>query len=165
MEPAFEKRYARYLERIGTATLKEYFQIGAKPEQTLHMECRKRQESNNELQFTVRFQKQNPCPTLDLPDDLLRIIQDYNQKYVRITIHIEFPVTYPFKPPTWHLIDVQHNLPISFHLRDYYDTIVQNHNEQYLNDWSPAIDIDHDILIFFQRINYFDYILDEAHEP
>ena len=164
MEPAFEKRYARYLERIGSANLKEYFQIDTKPNQTLHMDCRKRQESNNELRFTVRFQKQNFCPTLDLPDDLQRIIQDYNHNYVGITVHIEFPVTYPFKPPTWYLIDVEHNLPISLHLRDYYDTIVQNHNTQYWNDWSPAIDIEQDILYFVQRINHFDYILDEAQE-
>ena len=162
MKSMFQKRYDRYLERIGTQSLAEYFDIQTKPGQTLHFDCRKHQEPYaNILRFIVHFQSQNPCPTLDIPDDLQRMIDSYNHNYIRITLHIEFPESYPFKPQIWHLVDVEHNLCISYNLREYYDRITKNHNEQYAAIcWSPAIDIQHDILYFIERIHHFDYVLE-----
>lgn len=116
----------------------------------------------NYIYFNFNFKKKNQFYDFSqLPIDVSRYIyQFYNSDFITIKIKIHFPDDYPFKAPIWYLLNVEHNLELPICLSRYYTNIIDNHNNLYKRDWSPAIDIDKDLLDFLQKINHFNDILE-----
>ena len=82
---------------------------------------------------------------------------------LKIKIDIDYPNDYPFTPPKWVLkYSIFKEEFHSFYLSDYYQYIINTHNNQYDLYWSPVIMLEKDILIFVTRINHFEYILENA---
>lgn len=115
----------------------------------------------NELELNITYEKIYPFMDFEkLPPELSSVIHSYTTGRLSITASILYTSEYPFRPPIWSLIDVKHNtINTSLNLKDYYSYLIDNHNEQYSNDWSPAINYDIDILDFIQKINHFEYIV------
>lgn len=114
----------------------------------------------NELELNITYEKIYPFMDFGkLPPELSTVIHSYTTGRLSIIINILYTSEYPFRPPIWSLIDVKHNTKSSINLKDYYSYLIGNHNEQYSNDWSPAINYDIDILDFIQKINHFEYIV------
>ena len=114
----------------------------------------------NKIELHISFEKSYKLDFIDLPEEISRYISDYLYVCINIPLEILFPLSYPFTPPLWSLIKVEHNLynpPIN--LEDYYKYIVDNHNSPYSDDrWSPAIEIEVDILDFICKVNHFEYL-------
>ena len=152
----FQRKYNDFKEKFNTLTLEDYFGIPKNPNCSLRFTFSNKED---ELVFTITCIQQNPCPPFDLPLDICNVIDSYNKNYLQITISILYTEPYPFHAPKWLLRDVKHNLIIPLNLTNYYTYIVQNHNEQYSYDWSPAISIEKDILNFIQKVMHFEYIV------
>jgi len=114
------------------------------------------------VELHIRFFKKDPAYNFkQLPLEICGIISSYNVNYINIKFEILFPISYPLNEiPIWSFVDVQHNIKSILNLKNYYEYIVDTHNNRNKHDWSAAIQIDRDILEFFEKINYFDYILD-----
>jgi len=117
---------------------------------------------DNYIYFNIHFQKQKPFYDFpQFPTDINRFIYSfYNLDFITIETKIHFTNDYPFKAPLWYLIKVDHNIKLPICLQWYYSSIIENHNNQYKRDWSPAIDIEKDFLDFFQKINHFNSIVE-----
>lgn len=116
-------------------------------------------ESN---QLEVSFTYKKSFPFIDfkaLPLEISDLVHSYISGYICIKANILYTTEYPFKQPIWKLVDVEHNVSTHINLKDYYEYLIKKHNEQYLIDWSPAINFDTDILDFIQKINHFEYIV------
>jgi hypothetical protein len=113
--------------------------------------------NEKEFVFIIRFCKTPPeYDFAALPIELSRIIAEYNKHFINLNIKIVFPESYPFCPPVWSLQEAKYNVSIP---ADYYAGIIECHNRQYKQYWSPAIHIEQDILYFIERINHFEYLL------
>jgi hypothetical protein len=88
------------------------------------------------------------------------IIATYATDIINIKIKINHYDDYPFKFPVWNLTTLLYNIKYPLNLRDYYKYIIDNHNNRYKTDWSPAIGVEKDILEFISKINHFDYLID-----
>jgi len=95
-----------------------------------------------------------------LPMDIICNISSYLNCYLTIKTKIVYPPDYPFVAPQWSLVCVQHNMVSRLNLKEYYEYLVETHNNQYQVDWSPSIHVDKDILDFIRRINHFDYLIE-----
>jgi len=116
----------------------------------------------NYIYFNFNFQKKYPFYDFSqLPLDINRYIYSYyHADFITIKTKIHFPNEYPFKAPIWYLLKVEHNLELPICLSWYYTNIIDNHNNIYKRDWTPAIDIEKDLLDFLQKISHFNYILE-----
>ena len=97
---------------------------------------------------------------LELPMEINRLISSYIPSYIEINTRIHFCDEYPFRPPKWSLTSVVDKSSSYINLQEYYEYIVNCHNNQYQRSWSPAIWIETDILCFVLKINHFEHIID-----
>ena len=148
----------RRLQRFENLNLNNYFGII----DTLQRPVKFHTTNNNEgLIFTACFKEVNNVINIKcLPMDIIHKISSYLNCYLKIKTKIVYPQDYPFQPPQWTLVCVKHNIETKINLKDYYEYLVETHNNSYLVDWSPAIHINIDILEFIRRINHFDYLLE-----
>jgi hypothetical protein len=153
-----ERRILRFITLFQNYSFEEYFGIVNTNETYLKMNLFIQE---NEFIFTINFQKYYKCyDILELPIEISRLIASYNRDIITIKIKILLTDDYPFTRPVWVLDSVEGNINTQLNLTEYYEYIVENHNNMYELDWSPAISIDKDILEFVQKINHFDYVLD-----
>lgn len=96
---------------------------------------------------------------IGLPIELNPIISNYilKKKYLNLKVRITYPETYPFNPPHWNLINVKSNIFIVNNLNEYFQYLIDNHNQQFNNrcNWSAILHIDKNILNFLVMINRF----------
>jgi hypothetical protein len=96
-----------------------------------------------------------------IPNEINEIIASYyNIDIIYLQIKIVLTPMYPFHPPEWLLLAVKNNFHHSMNLHEYYQYIVDNHNQQYTHYWSPASDIEKDVVDFIRKINHFDLLFD-----
>ena len=117
-------------------------------------------KETKKIELNISFDKFHYYDIIDLPEEISRVISEYLRRNINIRLEILFPNDYPFKKPIYSFINVEHNIPNPpINLEEYYKYIINNHNEQYSREWSPAINITKDILEFIQKINHFEYIM------
>lgn len=99
------------------------------------------------------------CNYIGLPIELNPIIANYilTKRYLNLKVRITYPDTYPFNPPHWNLIDVKSNIFKVHNLNEYFEYLLDNHNQQFNNrcNWSAILHIDKNILNFLVMINRF----------
>lgn len=114
----------------------------------------------NKLELHIYFENYRRYDFANLPEELSLIICEYIPTVIFIRVEICFPNDYPYKPPIYSMINIDHNVsnpPIN--LEDYYKYIIDNHNEQYKHYWTPVLLIEKDILDFIRKVNHFEYLL------
>jgi hypothetical protein len=154
MQGIIERRFQRF-EKLD---LKEYFGIIDTPQRIVNINAT---HNNEAVICTVSFKEVNKMINIRcLPMDIICKISSYLNCYLTIKTKIVYPQDYPFDPPQWSLICVKHNIESRINLKEYYEYLVETHNNKYTIDWSPAIHIDIDILDFISKINHFDYLID-----
>lgn len=94
---------------------------------------------------------------IGLPIELNPIIANYilTKKYLNLKVRITYPESYPFDPPQWSLISAKSNMFNVINVREYFQYLVDIHNEQF-NDrrnWSAILHIDKNVLHFLVMIN------------
>ena len=163
-------RISKFLEQMNNISLEQFWNMLNSETENIVFDVR---VEENILFFTIHFKKQFQqrrrerenykfYPIAELPLDVNRFIASfYNEDNISINIEILFPNNYPFHPPVWKLVNVKSNMSVYLNLNDYYDNIINNHNQCYKRDWSPAIDIEKDLLYFIQKINHFSYFYEE----
>ncbi len=115
------------------------------------------------IQLRIKYLRVDPCPRLLLPIELVSLIQSYLIDRIELLLEVTYPRNYPFLPPQWELVEVNHNLHGHIHtcwhgemtLPYYYRDKVREHNESN-RFWSPAISIPSDLLEFIRRVNHFE---------
>jgi hypothetical protein len=120
------------------------------------------------IHLTIGYVKKSPCPSFELPPEMISKIRSYLTCKIEIKIKIHYSIDYPFAPPIWFIKEVIHSIPNQVNLMDYYCYKVSVHNQQYVQSlldgipytsWTPAISIEKDILGFIQKINHFNEML------
>jgi hypothetical protein len=159
------KKFLRFRKDFAHVDLAKYFNLC--PEITIkHM-------IDESIHLNICYKKVDRCPRLLLPLELLREIQTYLIHKIQLFLRIDFPLEYPFTPPLWNLLDIQHNvrglLQTCWHrdmtLEHYYHDKMNEHNNYYNLHWTPAITISSDILEFVRRVNHFEEIFTVCNLP
>jgi hypothetical protein len=158
------KRYLKFISNLKGKSLQDYFDI--KIEQFNSSDYKLKFTMNKvdeDILLNVLFIKKCTLFNFTLPIELIRIINSYANDKIDITFKITFPRSYPFTPPYWMLIRLNHNFVIEqpLSIEEHYKFIIKTHN--FYNNkkiWSPATDIEKDILLFISRINHFEYLLE-----
>jgi hypothetical protein len=157
MNGILERRFQRF-EQENNSNLKEYFGIIDTPQRIVNINAT---HNNEAVICTVSFKEVNKMINIRcLPMDIICKISSYLNCYLTIKTKIVYPQDYPFEPPQWSLVCVKHNIESRMNLKEYYEYLVETHNNKYSIDWSPAIHIDIDILDFISKINHFDYLIE-----
>jgi ubiquitin-protein ligase len=107
----------------------------------------------NDLFLTLSYVKNFVYDIKELPCEMNRLIMTYLNNNLTVKIKISFTDNYPFVSPQWTLINVENHINHNINIRDYFQEMINSHNCQYANSWSPAINIENDILIFITRID------------
>jgi len=158
MNGILSRRFQRLEHYVNNTNLKDYYGIVDTPKRSLSVDA---VQENSETVFTVCFKENNPMINIRcLPMDIICKISSYLNCSLTIKTKIVYPHDYPFAPPQWSLVCVQHNIVSRLNLKEYYEYLVETHNNQYQVDWSPSIHVDKDILDFIRKINHFDYLID-----
>ena len=157
MNGILERRFQRF-EQENNINLKEYFGIIDTPQRSVNFDAT---HNNDGTIFTICFKENIPMINIEcLPMDIIREISSYLNCSLTIKTKIVYPQDYPFEPPQWSLVCVRHNIESRLNLKEYYEYLVETHNNKYSVDWSPAIHINIDILDFISKINHFDYLIE-----
>ncbi|NDA89557.1 MAG: hypothetical protein EBY20_01390 [Alphaproteobacteria bacterium] len=156
MSRIVDRRLQRF-EQEHNSNLKEHFGIIDTPHRSLNFDV----ALNDGIIFTICFKENIPMVNIKcLPMDIICKIASYLNCSLTIKTKIIYPAAYPFEPPQWSLVCVKHNIESRINLKEYYEYLVETHNNKYRLDWSPAIHIDIDILDFISKINHFDYLIE-----
>jgi hypothetical protein len=94
----------------------------------------------------------------NLPDDINNEIYSFlYPNYIHVTYEISFDNDYPFYPPMWSLYSVDYKCSTVYdvNIPEYYNYIIQNHNEESNRQWSPAIKLEQEFLRLIIRLNHF----------
>jgi ubiquitin-protein ligase len=159
MTHAFERRYQEMTRGLKGFTFQQFYNIQPELGNKVMIDATKTNNAN-EMKIIIQYHEPIYYDIFELPMDISRVVSSYLSSYIIIEFIINYPSDYPFNPPRWSVDSVKHNihsLPID--VLDYYQYIVQKHNDILRNDWSPGIHIDRDLLAFVQKINHFEYIL------
>ena len=166
MVTILEKRYNNILMDTNVSKLHQYFNIQNAEIRLTDMntlEINFSRVLNSEVIQLIRTKRINR-----LNSDVIDIIVSYipNRLFLKMNIHVEYPPLYPFRPPKWSINEVSTNI---IHMgvcttpENYCRYIVNIHNNQYEDNWTPAIQMIADILNLFLRFNHFD-ILTKCYE-
>jgi len=120
---------AKFQHAIGNHTLEQHFGMVG--------QYRWQQESMSTFllsiqhSFTVTF-------SFDLPDDLCTFISSFLHHELQLLLMLTY--TSAFSAPSWSVIQYQDDAYINV------DRVIQLHNRQYMDLWSPAVTMESDIL-------------------
>jgi hypothetical protein len=95
-----------------------------------------------------------------LPYELNKKINDFTNSYINITLKINNVEYFPYEPPIWSLKNIEYFIPSGIHIniKEYYEYLVNLHNENNKN-WVPSMRyINSDLLNFIMIANTFDYL-------
>jgi len=152
------RRIAKLCSNIDIRKLHEYFGIPSTKENKISISLQINAGENTiclkiiYIHDNFNLKKQN---IRELPQEINNIIHSYLVSYVEINTIILYGDGYPFLPPQWNLSSVINKSSATINLNEYYEYIVNCHNNQYTINWSPAIIIEKDILLFITRVNFF----------
>jgi hypothetical protein len=136
-------------DNLNNQTINEYFQLPpSSPTYTLI------RTDTLTVEFKLSYIKTYDISHIQLPDDILQLINTYIDKDVLIIFNVIYGTDYPFKPPKWNIQKINAPQPIIKKV----DQIINKHNNEYNIDWSPSIRIEKDTLYMIERLTQIDYI-------
>lgn len=158
-------RLAKFDREFKDVDLARYYQLKKGTYESIYID---KEVIETCIHLTILYVKRSPCPSFDLPNEMIEKIRSYLTCKIEIKTKIHYSINYPFSPPIWFIKEVRHTIPNQVNLMDYYCYKVSLHNQQYVQylidgiystSWTPAISIEKDILGFIEKINHFDEML------
>ena len=171
MNNTFLRNYQTLTRRIrneGKTNLSEFFNIINTPINNIKITL-KLVDIGNKLLVNIDFSSKRYLEEAEniknidigLPMELNIIISEFVpiNYFFNYKIELEYPDGYPFDPPIWKLNDIKSNLFFILD-REYFQYLIDDHNEINSISWSATIKIDKDILIFYAKLKcIIEYIL------
>ena len=154
--------YPRTIERLKTFENKSYeTEFGIENNDNEKLTIHTSKFNQNKIGLHIRYKYKNKTlDFLNLPKEISRNISNFLDQYIDISIDLTYPNDYPFKEPKWSLTNINYNIDrTTIPLKEYYNYLIEKHNETYRHYWTPAIKMDKDILAFIGKINHFEYLL------
>jgi hypothetical protein len=162
-----DRRYEQFINNFKNSSIEKYFGINTSNNSKLKISVSKLEKTDcikNPTKITLRIisigKNKNIYNFNNLPIEIMLKIQEYGNHFVDMEIDICFSNQYPFDQPLWYLKNINHNIKVEQQLsiEEYYNYIINNHNNQNKKYWSPANEIEKDILGFIIKINHFEYL-------
>lgn len=154
-----QRRFYRMKNIIDEMPLEKYYGLQSNNNEKITISLLPLDDVNDELIVLINFTKKPIAYNFNLPIEIIRDIASYDDHYIQLKIKIKYPNMYPFEPPVWSLLDVKSKINTHIGLKEYYEYIIDNHNNQNSGWWSSAINIEKDLLLFLTRINHFEWFL------
>ena len=154
------KQYRTFKNDLQNQKIVDYFGISTNNRE---LSIRVNKCNGNKQKYMVEINCVTPQKFVNivgLPLDIAREIHTYIPEYIKISFCIYYPERYPFAPPVWSLENISHRANTQLNIPEYYKYMVDEHNERYDFDWSPAIKLETDLIYFIHKINHFDMIFD-----
>lgn len=135
----FNRRIANLCSNIDIQKLHEYFGIPSTKENKISISLQINAEENT---IGLKIIYIHGCFNLsqnnirELPHEINNIIHSYLVYYIEINTIILYGDGYPFSPPQWNLTSVVNKSSSIINLHEYYEYIVNCHNNQYTINWS-----------------------------
>lgn len=164
-----EKRFNNLQRDLDVLNIHKYFNITNATIQLLNLNTLEINFetvlNENMIQFmrTIKFIKTSGFNKLSIPTEILNLIISYipNRLFLDVNLHVEYPIQYPFRQPVWTLnyvnTNIRHNDII---FEDYYKTMMKNHTNSYITDWTPAIQLHVDYLVIYMKMDHFDELIE-----
>jgi hypothetical protein len=161
-----ERSYEQFINNIKDSSIEKYFGINAVNNSKLKISISKiknLQSIKKQTKITLNmqyFKNEKIYNFNNLPIEIIRQIQEYGDNFIDMEIDIYFPKQYPYIRPIWRISNIKHNIKLKQPLtvKEYYNYIINNHNNNNKIYWSPATKIETDIIEFIQKINHFEYL-------
>jgi hypothetical protein len=155
MSNRIERMYNKFINHISTTNISTYFNL---PDKNLDIQLTSK---DNYFLLSFKYNKKIKYISFrNLPDDINREIYSFlHPAYIHVTYKVIFRNNYPIDPPIWSLysIDYKCNPNYNVDIPEYYNYIIQNHNNINNRDWSLAIDLEKDCLALIVLLNHFDH--------
>lgn len=149
--PPFSHYYQRFVDRINGTTLKDYWGIKIKPDESLDILYSyliyDPSSNGNFIHFSIEYSKTYSLDFIGLPKEMSNIINEYAKDTIEIRTMLFYNENYPFHHPIWEITFIQHNTHIQIEkiTKKIVDLINCNHQ----NNWSPVVRIDSQLFGFF----------------
>jgi ubiquitin-protein ligase len=168
-------RYNKWTELIESSgqSIVDYFglSIGLKSNEIIHMDLSKFPYANYCI-FTFYYTTIPKYKISDLPNEIINRIYDYYKEYLVFQFKIEYGERYPFSPPIWSLYSYTYKYPRVYDkkktdhvVKAYCNGIINCHNSQYKENWSPVIMIHSDLLAFYMILSNFRDLIHKLQTP
>ncbi|MEI7488122.1 MAG: hypothetical protein WCJ72_12075, partial [Chryseobacterium sp.] len=118
-----QRMFSGRVERMGlpNSQLEKKYGLVNSPGEKLEIHASQQKENENEILLTFSFLKKHKLiDILVLPVEVNDIIASYCEEFITMKISILHPPDYPFVPPVWHLLHVQHNVTSPLNFQEYY---------------------------------------------
>ena len=164
-----EKRYINLQRDLDVLNIHKHFNITNASIQLLNLNTLEINfetivnENIIEFMKTIKFIKTSGFNKLSIPTDILNLIISYipNRLFLDVNLHVEYPIQYPFRQPVWTLNYVNTNIRHNYIIfEDYYKTMMKNHTNSYITDWSPAMQLHMDYLVIYMKMDHFDELIE-----
>jgi hypothetical protein len=154
-EYIIQNMYNKFMYNISTTSISNYFNIQDK-NLTIKL-------LPNNKKFLLSFNYTKKIKFIhfnDLPDDINKEIYSFlNPNYIHVIYEMNVSNDYPFNPPTWSLYSIDYKCnQENINIQDYYNYLIQNHNNESERQWSPAIKFEQEFLRLIVRLNHFHYL-------
>jgi hypothetical protein len=162
MMSILEKRFNNLQREMNILNIHKYFNIKNASIQLLNLntlEIGFETVVNDKL---IQFIKTSRFNKLSIPAEIINLVISYipNRLFLHVNLHVEYPIQYPFRQPVWTLNYVNTNIKHDdIVLEDYYKTMMKNHTDSYIMDWSPAIQLHMDYVVIYMKMNHFDELI------
>jgi len=161
-----ERSYEQFINNVNDSSIEKYFGIKTINDSKLKIsisKMKKIQSINIPIKITLNiqyFKNEKLYNFNNLPIEIIRKIQEYGDHFIDMEIDIYFPNEYPYIRPIWWLSNVNNNVKLEqpLSIKEYYNYIINNHNNNNKIYWSPATKIETDIIEFIRKINHFEYL-------
>jgi hypothetical protein len=149
------RMYNRFMNNISSTTICKYFGLLDK-----NLDIQLTSKDNYFLLHFNYTKKIKYISFRNLPEDINREIYSFlNPAYIHVTYKVLFGNNYPIDPPIWSLYSIDYKCTLSYNVNipEYYNYIIQKHNNINDRDWSLAIDLEKDCLTLIVLLNHFHY--------
>ena len=152
-----QKEFSNALKESGNS-IKKYYDIDIKDLTITFNPC------DNFYEIIIVYdRKSNIFEFPSLSYELNKKINDYTKCNINITLKINNVEHFPFQPPIWSLENIEYFIPSGIHINieEYYEYLVNLHNENYKinKSWVPRMQhVNSDLLNFIIIANTFDYL-------
>lgn len=163
MDSRLKHRLNRLYSIMDVTPLEKYYGLETNSNEKITFSVLSVNTEEKEIILTISFTQTPSIYNFEnLPLEVIRDITSYNYHFVHLKIKIKFPDGYPFIAPVWNLLEIRNKLNTHVNVKEYYEYIIENHNRQNSNNWTPITYIEKDILMFLLRINHFEYFTENV---
>ena len=146
--------YNNFMRNIRPTNICNYFGLHDK-----NLDIQLIQNNKKFLLNFIYIKKIKYIQFVNLPEDINHEIYSFlSPQYINVTYEMTIDNDFPFTPPTWTLYSIHYKCTLELNIQEYYNYLIQNHNDESIRNWSPAIKLEQEILRLIARLNHFHYL-------